>query len=266
MIQSTEIRKIARKTGLPAGLIEKDYANTLILKEVYKHNLTKDMLVFKGGTAIYKLYFPTKWRFSEDLDFTTSSFGISGNKIVELFNEIIDGLNAENPDTFEISSSHTNPGYTQIKIQYNGPLGSRNTTKIDISLKENIHFPIVKMVHEPSYIDIEKFTVNAYSIEEIMVEKVRSLFQRTRVRDLFDVHKLIHTNNFDKKQIRQALKLKSIEKNVELNTETVLNQNTRDELVGYWEKSLGLFTKDLPDYDDVHTDVQEYVCKLIDGE
>ncbi len=57
-----------------------------------------------------------------------------------------------------------------------------------------------------------------------------------------------------------------MEKDVELNTETVFNQKTRNELVGYWEKSLGLFTKYLPKYDDVYISVQEYVCKLIDGE
>lgn len=27
-------------------------------------------LLFKGGTALSKLYFPETWRFSEDLDFT----------------------------------------------------------------------------------------------------------------------------------------------------------------------------------------------------
>ena len=80
------------------------------------------------------------------------------------------------------------------------------------------------------------------------------------------MHKLIHMKNFDQKQIRQVLKIKSMEKEVELNTETVFAQKTRNELVGYWEKSLGLFTKDLPEYDDVHTDVQEYVFKLVDGE
>ena len=61
-----------------------------------------------------------------------------------------------------------------------------------------------------------------------MVEKVRSLFQRTRVGDLFDVHKLIHMKNFDQKQIRQVLKIKSMEKEVELNTETVFAQKTRN--------------------------------------
>jgi len=252
-------------SGLPAGLIEKDYVNTLILSGVYQHPFTKEMLAFKGGTAIYKLYFPTKWRFSEDLDFT-ATYGTNGNEVIGIFGEILDKLNEPDPNIFIMHSSHSNPGYVQMKIQYNGPLGGRNTTKIDISLRENVHFPVIKMIYKPQYVDMHDFTLSAYSIEEIMVEKIRALFQRTRVRDLFDVHKLVQVKDFDQKQIREGLKLKSIEKDIELNTASVFNEKIKNELAGYWEKGLGLLTKDLPEYDDVYADVRDYVCELVDGE
>ncbi|WP_197528283.1 nucleotidyl transferase AbiEii/AbiGii toxin family protein [Haloquadratum walsbyi] len=39
------------------------------------------------------------------------------------------------------------------------------------------------MDHEHAFEDFPTFSLAAYSIEEILVEKLRSLFQRTRARD-----------------------------------------------------------------------------------
>lgn len=48
-----------------------NYVNFWILHAIYTGPFD-DALVFKGGTALSKLYFPDVWRFSEDLDFTAT--------------------------------------------------------------------------------------------------------------------------------------------------------------------------------------------------
>lgn len=69
MITDTRVRTLARQDGVTAGLAEKNYVNSWILYAIYTGPFDES-LVFKGGTALSKLYFPELWRFSEDLDFT----------------------------------------------------------------------------------------------------------------------------------------------------------------------------------------------------
>jgi len=61
------LRKIAAREGIPVGTLEKDYTLSIVLSLLSKNPLANS-LVFKGGTAIKKIYFPEA-RFSEDLDF-----------------------------------------------------------------------------------------------------------------------------------------------------------------------------------------------------
>ena len=69
MLTEEEIRRIAKRRNMSVGLTEKDYVIEWLLKGIYESNV-KDNLIFKGGTAIKKVYFQETWRFSHDLDFT----------------------------------------------------------------------------------------------------------------------------------------------------------------------------------------------------
>ena len=63
------IRATSLQQGIPQQVIEKDYALSYILAGISSHPKLRDMLVFKGGTALKKLFFG-RYRFSEDLDFS----------------------------------------------------------------------------------------------------------------------------------------------------------------------------------------------------
>ena len=63
-----ELKKISVTQGIQQAVIEKDYALSIALHELANSPI-KDYIVFKGGTAIKKIYFQNA-RFSEDLDFT----------------------------------------------------------------------------------------------------------------------------------------------------------------------------------------------------
>ena len=52
----TELRKKAVKEGIPLAIMEKDYALSVVLLELSKTSL-KGNSVFKGGTAIKKIYY-----------------------------------------------------------------------------------------------------------------------------------------------------------------------------------------------------------------
>jgi len=59
MITDARVRTLARHDGVTAGLAEKNYVNVWILYALYTGSFD-DSLVFKGGTALSKLYFPNE--------------------------------------------------------------------------------------------------------------------------------------------------------------------------------------------------------------
>ncbi len=71
MITNKNIRIIANKLGKPIEIIERDYVLDCLLYGIYhKDSKLRDLLIFKGGTSLRKVFFTNLWRFSEDLDFT----------------------------------------------------------------------------------------------------------------------------------------------------------------------------------------------------
>lgn len=70
MIRNAEITKLAHQEGVGARVIEKDYVLSWLLAAIAESEL-RNQLVFKGGTALKRMYYPD-YRFSEDLDFTVT--------------------------------------------------------------------------------------------------------------------------------------------------------------------------------------------------
>ena len=76
-------------------------------------------------------------------------------------------------------------------VDYIGPLagnlGSRDM-KIDITRGEKIEFPIRKRKVFITYTDlpVKSFTLQCYSLSEVLIEKMVALMGRTETRDLYD--------------------------------------------------------------------------------
>src|SRR5665647_2863376 len=94
MIKPGEIQKIANQLGLRDTQIEKDYVIAWVLKGISNNNNLKEILIFKGGTALRKIYF-TDYRLSEDLDFTCTSEEYPSSQIKKYFLELIEFVKTE---------------------------------------------------------------------------------------------------------------------------------------------------------------------------
>ncbi len=250
LISADEIRKMARVRKFPAGVIEKDYALSWLLYGIYKSEL-KDALVFKGGTALSKAYFPGFWRLSEDLDFTA----IKDYDLKESLKRCLEMLSKDVME-FELGSFHANPEHIIAEVRFRGPLG-KNSIRVDISLNEKIIIKPVPKEVEPEYIDGKKFKILIYSLDEIFAEKLRSIIQRGKSRDYFDVWMLLRTNKFDegrvKKVFAEKCRLKSIVPAYDMFFEDTKLSETRD----FWKTGLVRLMKDIPDFDIVITDLRK---------
>lgn len=259
MISDTRLRALARQDGVTAGLAEKNYVNSWILYAIYNSGLGHN-LVFKGGTALSKLYFPQVWRFSEDLDFTATAQDLDTHTRLQT---ALSDIEDESGIQFEIPNVHragTPVEFVRIDVQYDGVLGQRNTTEIEITFDESLAFPTT--THEHSFEDIPSFEIAAYSIEEILVEKLRSLYQRARARDYYDLYRLLNQETFNNEEIAEALHQKAEQQNVELDLQNGIPREDRESVHNYWDQALDRLVTDKPRFEDVITLIDDYLQQL----
>ena len=83
MIDYLQVQRLALKNNVSQEIIEKDYFIELVLFYFSKDSSLCENLVFRGGTALKKVYFP-EYRFSEDLD-----FAIDSKKEINVYQDII---------------------------------------------------------------------------------------------------------------------------------------------------------------------------------
>ncbi|QLH78484.1 nucleotidyl transferase AbiEii/AbiGii toxin family protein [Halosimplex rubrum] len=260
MISEARVRTLARQDGVTAGLAEKNYVNSWILYALYRSDI--DGLVFKGGTALSKLYFPELWRFSEDLDFTATE---DISDLPSRLETAINGIEGRSGIRFEITSYHeagTPVEYLQVKIQYDAVLGQRNTTDLDITFAEPLAFQPVEHTHR--FEDVPEFQLSAYSVEEIFVEKLRSIYQRARARDYYDLYRLMEHHEFESDVIADALRTKASSQDVELRLDTGIPDGDREAVEAYWDRALDRLVTEKPEFDRVVEQVDTYLKRLSD--
>ena len=121
MIRSAEISKLAHRLGLGDKTIEKDYVLTWVLLAITASPLN-DLLAFKGGTAIKKIYVPD-YRFSEDLDFTLLLQNRANDELLTALEEVFPWLAREANITLATRKVEEHvSGNPTIYLNYIGPL------------------------------------------------------------------------------------------------------------------------------------------------
>jgi len=234
LIDKRELLEKARERKLNLGMIEKDYVLGWLL-----FGFSKTKLVFKGGTALSKIYFPEIWRLSEDLDF---SFRGNFDKIeVE---EILRFVEQESGIKFKLKSKYQNPEYLQLKIQYHALLG-KNWIKVDVTKEKVIETPAEKPMKK-MYPDYPGFNVNVMQLEEIFAEKLRALLERKKSRDYYDIWRMLSLK-FDQGRVRKLFLEKCKIKGIEIEKENIFPENLEDILRSYWEKELSRLVYPIPD-------------------
>jgi len=258
MIPISELKRIAAKQKVALTVVEKDYVLTWVL---YGLSLTslKDNFIFKGGTALRKIHFPD-WRYSEDLDFTVPK-ALTKEEIIATLDQVTRYINEKVGITLILKSIHLNPEYAQVKIQFLGPLNNKNTIKIDISFNELLVLKPDKKQIISEYSDQEKHSILAYPLEEALSEKIRSILQRGKTRDFYDVWKILkyHLNIIDKSLLKDVLLKKCEFKNIEFKESKLFSHELTEPAKAYWEKALSHQINELPDFDQIITESKDLI-------
>jgi predicted nucleotidyltransferase component of viral defense system len=246
MISEREIKEQAREFGVPTSTIERDYVQNWFLASLRSINMA-----LKGGTGIRKVFIEN-YRFSDDLDFTL----LEPADAETLRAAVIDAMATVRDESgiqFEddIGFRQTKNGYkatTRFRILHRGTV---SPIKIDLDLtspdSEQILLPVSERPVFHHYSDGLETSFTSYALEEIMAEKIRTIFQRTRSRDLYDIGQL--AGRVDREVVKSIVRRKCEYKEISIDAAAL--QAKHDRFAALWQSSLGHQIHDIPDFDAV---------------
>lgn len=265
MIKPGELQQKARAVGVRDQQFEKDYILSWILFGIAKHEQLSKAIVFKGGTVLKKVYFED-YRFSEDLDFTLLNSETTNEQIFEWFREVFEFIKeAANIPLEIIDNNEHEDGGINFYISFIGPLGGQGNNKrvkVDISRSEQLVLePIMNDVFI-GYSDLEEHQLLCYPLEEVLVEKMRSVMQRMQARDLYDIWYLLEEHGMDADFYVSEFEAKCKSKDL-IHTDFSKKLDERlPQYKGRWKSSMSEQIKNLPDFDQVEREIKKHLKKL----
>ena len=173
--------------------IEQDLIISRVLVDLYNEPHIKDALVFRGGTALNKLFIKPSARYSEDIDFVQKNSDPIG-KTIDAIRELLRPWLGE--PKWKITQR-------SAKLIYKYEDINKIPAKLKIEINTTEHFQVLPLKRVPFVMESDWFNgaadIITYELNELMATKLRALYQRRKGRDLFDVwyvavHELINLN------------------------------------------------------------------------
>ncbi len=161
--------------------IEQDLIISRALVALYNNEHIKNNLVFRGGTALNKLFLKPPARYSEDIDFVQKNAAPIGQTIDAIRNVLESWLGEPKWKITQRSA----------KLVYKYEAINKLPSKLKLEINTTEHFQVLPLKTEKFDVKSEWFhgaaDISTYEIDELMATKLRALYQRRKGRDLFDL-------------------------------------------------------------------------------
>lgn len=203
MVPFGEIERLSLRYAVPQETIEKDYVLSWVLTALSMLNLTDD-LIFRGGTAIKKIFLPSH-RFSYDLDFIST--GIRGSTMIERLDKVIDWLKGEANLVCAIKDRNPRIVKSRLRIPltYDGfaQITAAKEVLVDLVYRAEAELlvPLAngKIISEYTDLQPRSSALKAYRLEAIAADKVGAIFDHAREepRDIYDLWALLESRRID---------------------------------------------------------------------
>lgn len=177
--------------------VEQDLILSRALVEIFSVPEASEALVFRGGTALYKLHLTPPARYSEDIDLVQIKPGPIGS--------VLDAMRARLDPWLGPPRRTFKHGRVVLlyRMQSEGPTPLPIRLKIEINSRE--HFSVFHLVERTHEVRSRWFSggavVRTYELEELLGTKLRALYQRKKSRDLFDLWTANRTAEVDPERI-----------------------------------------------------------------
>jgi len=275
VLSSGALQRLAAQAHARVELQERDYALGWFLLGLAQTPELSQTLIFKGGTALRKMYFPS-YRFSEDLDFTLVQ-PAGQDELQAGVSAVCRQVQAESGIqmwTAYWKQTRDVPGEEayRARVAYVGPLGRRGPDPpritLDLTRYELVVLPAeVRTVLHP-YPDRpqESRLLPAYCLEEMLAEKLRAMLRRCYPRDVYDVWVLLkeHGEQLDSGDLMRALRAKCHHKHYTFSSsEDFLAPARRAGMVQAWDASIQHLITSPPVYETVLQELDELLPRWV---
>lgn len=192
-------------------MVEQDLIISRALIDLYNDQQIADSLVFRGGTALNKLFIKPASRYSEDIDFVQRNAEPIGRTIDKIRAILKPWLGEPKWKITERSAKLIYP--------YQSVGGFVSKLKVEINTTEHFQvLPLKSMLLEatsPWFAGSAE--IITYQIEELVATKLRALYQRRKGRDLFDLWLIFKNIMADINQLIEIFKVYCKNDGVEIN-------------------------------------------------
>ena len=175
--------------------IEQDLMISRALIDLYNDPHVKDALVFRGGTALNKLFINPPARYSEDIDFV--------QKNADPIGQTIDAIRALLKPW--LGDPKWKVTQRSAKLIYKYESANKIPAKLKIEINTTEHFQVLPLKTVPFSMDSDWFkgaaNIITYEMDELMATKLRALYQRRKGRDLFDLWYVTDRNLINLNQV-----------------------------------------------------------------
>lgn len=257
MLSYNQCIKIAENYGVAPEVIENDYLVEAVLTAVSHDSDLSEMLVFRGGTCLRKVYFD-EYRFSEDLDFIFSS-DVSVDIVKRHLIRVLELLKKENPGILGWDEQREKDRI-QIFVNYDIiPENTRKRKQLKLDICASVEMPgfavkKLNLVYDEFINPVGMMRVCIpESIIADKISRVKSINKEAR--DIYDLKYLYESN------VSLSLIEKEFRKNNSsgIGVKDLLNKIKEKDFKTIWEKRLGHQMKALPDFDEYTRELQKII-------
>jgi len=173
--------------------VEQDLVISRAIVDLFSVPEVASSLVFRGGTALYKLYLTPPARYSEDIDLVQVRAEPIGETL-DWARAVLDPWLGEPRRVFH-------EGRINLVYRFQSEDAPPLKLKLKVEINTREHFTELGVKRVPYRVENPWFSgatdVSTYAIDELICTKLRALYQRKKGRDLFDVSHALDQGRID---------------------------------------------------------------------
>jgi predicted nucleotidyltransferase component of viral defense system len=260
MLDLRQAVKFAAKSGVPVEVIEKDYLIELFLYYISKDIFLQNLLIFRGGTALRKIYF-SEYRFSEDLDFLVGN-SCDLKNIYNKCKDIICEIKKDYPVQVEIDNNYEYEKHRiQMFINYNIIEEIVYIKKLKLDINFDSYIPAfgekkILFLYD-DFSDI--LNLKVYDVESVVCDKIgRILDIMNEPRDIYDLWYILKMDKINASKINETFQRKYCCDIIISNLLSELNKKIYEK---NWQIRLKNQISNLPDYNIIKNELKVLIMK-----
>ncbi|HEY5592975.1 MAG TPA: nucleotidyl transferase AbiEii/AbiGii toxin family protein [Paludibacter sp.] len=204
---------LAKKEGIDFQLIIIRFLHERLLYRLSVSDYSQQFIL-KGGTFIYAMQ-GLKSRPTIDVDLLGTQISNDIEVLCEVFREICTVQSEDevvfNPESVVGEFITQQDKYNGVRLYIDATFHTiRQRLQIDVGFGD-IVFPVVQALEYPILLDdMQVPVIQAYSKETVIAEKFQAMIElsvaNSRMKDFYDVYKLLADNKFDNDTLEDAIK------------------------------------------------------------